>query len=136
MLEQFNGTLLAEMVFRGQMAAVFHANFVDARLTTTKTWRDVYRYEGDRVAGWTRYHVGPTNRVSEFTPEGWLIVRKDDKGRAIEARTVIYRQEPPMRPAWVNTNPLEQKEGEERITFEYEAGKRKIKTREKIVVEP
>jgi hypothetical protein len=110
--------------------SVFHGNFVDARLTAPRFWRDVYHHDGDRLLGWTRYHAGAGNKVSEFTAEGWLVVGRDVRGRPLKARTVVYRQE---RATWVNSTPLAQEKGEELITFEYKGGERKVKSREKVL---
>ncbi len=132
MLEQFNAVVLAELVLPKLISDTFHTNFVDARLTAPKSWRDVYHHDGDRLTGWTRYRTGPDQGVSEFTAEGWLVVKKDDKGRPMEARTVVYRQDLSDRRGWVNLNPLRQVAGDERIVFEYEGGKRKIKSRDKV----
>src|SRR5262249_21966565 len=104
----------------------------DGRLTTPKAWRDVYSHAGDRLTGWKRYFATLPIRVAEFTPEGWVVMKKDDRGRPIEARTVIYRQAAPAQPTWANTNLLEQQPGDEVITFAYEGEKRTIKSREKV----
>jgi hypothetical protein len=133
MLEEFNAVVLCELVLPGLVNHAFRTNFVDARLTTPKTWRDVYHHDGDRLTGWTRYHAGAAPRVSEFTPEGWLVVKKDDRGRPIAARTVVYTQDPPGRPVWANTAPLREVPGEELITFAYDGNTRQITSRKKVL---
>jgi hypothetical protein len=130
MLEEFNAVVLAELVLPGLVGHTFRTNFVDARLTVPKAWRDVYHHAGDRLTGWTRYHLG--GRVSEFTAEGWRVVEKDGQGRPLRARTVGYRQDAPPRPVWMNTNPLREVHGAEEITFAHEGGVRKIKSRKTI----
>ena len=129
--EESNAVALAEVVLPGLVQAVFHANFVDARLTTPKRWRDVYHYEGDTPTGWTRYSLDAKEPKTEFTAEGWLVVKHDDKGRAIHARPVTYRQPaPPAGTLWGNPHSLEATPGKELITFRYEGTERKIDKRE------
>jgi hypothetical protein len=127
MLEHFHAVALAELVVPGAVHVLFHTNFVDARLTTPKDWRDLYQPNGD----WTRYHDG---KVSEFTANGLLVTKKDAKGRPIEARTVVYKQDA-VAPAqwWTARRPLRQVKGEEVVTFEYDGEKRKEKSREKVL---
>jgi hypothetical protein len=108
MLDEFHARALAELVLPDTIAPVFHANFVDHRLTAPKAWRDVYQYDGDRLTGWKRFAVGNPDGVAEFTPEGWLVVEKDAKGKPTKARAVSYFQAP-AKPDSVNTNPLEQR---------------------------
>ena len=132
MLEEFHAVVLSELVLPGLVSHTFHANFVDARLTAPRSWRDVYRHDGERLLGWTRYYPEPGKRAAEFTAEGWLVVKKDDKGRPIEARTVVYQQDTPGQPVWANPNPLHEVQGDERITFEYADGKRKIRSRDRV----
>jgi hypothetical protein len=129
MVEEHNAVALCELVLPGLVTHVFHKNFVDARLTTPKSWRDIYRHDdAGRLLGWTRYQGGT---VSEFTPEGWLVVKMDDKGRPVVAKTVVYKQDPPARRTWVNTEPLKEADGEVWITLDYEGGMRTIKNRGK-----
>jgi hypothetical protein len=132
MLEHFHAVVLAELVVPGAVQVLFHTNFVDQRLTTPKRWRDVFRHDGDRLLGWTRYHDG---KVSEFTDDGLLVLEKDDRGRAIKARTVVYRQAPQVGRSWVNAQPLRFAGGAEIVTFEYEGERRKEKGREKVLEE-
>jgi hypothetical protein len=122
-VEHFHAVALANLVVPGVVQAVFHTNFVDQRLTTPKLWRDVYRPN----QGWTRYADG---KSFEFTAEGLLVTEKDEKGRVVKARTVIYRQKPHTG-RWVNPNPLEHVPDEE-ITFEYDGETRKEKGRTKV----
>ncbi len=133
MLEEFNAVVLSELLLPGLVGHSFRGNFVDARLTAPRAWRDVYHHDGDRLLGWTRYHPGPGSKPEEFTAEGWLVVEKDANGRPAKARTVGYRQGRQARPMWINTNPLLQVKGEELITFEYVEGQRKVKSREKVL---
>jgi hypothetical protein len=132
MLEHFHAIVLAELVVPGAVHALFHTNFVDQRLTTPKRWRDVFHHDGDRQLGWTRYHDG---KVSEFTDDGLLVLEKDDRGRPIKARSVVYRQAPPVGRSWVNTQPLRFTGGAEVVTFEYDGERRKEKGRERVLEE-
>jgi hypothetical protein len=126
MLEHFHAVALAELAVPGGVDVVFHTNFVDARLTTPKLWRDVYRPDGS----WTRYRDG---KVFEFTADGLLVTKKDDRGRPIQARTVVYKQDVPGGRWWVNPRPLRQAAGGEVVTFAYDGEKRKEASREKVL---
>jgi hypothetical protein len=132
-VEEFNGRLVAELLLPGVVTSTFHVNLVDPRLTTKKSWRDVYQYEGDTLTGWKRYLYGGKERVVEFTPEGWAVVEKDEQGRPRKARTVRYGLVQPKERTWVNTNPLLHVWGDEVITFAYEGKKRVIKSRTKLI---
>jgi hypothetical protein len=131
LLSHFQSIVLAELIFPGLVRVEFRPNFVDQRLSVAKNWRDVYRYEETgALAGWTRHEESKT---TEFTPEGWRVLKKDDRGRVIQAHTVEYRQEPlPPGRMGLNGNPLRQVEGDEVISFEHEGEKRKVKSREKV----
>jgi hypothetical protein len=130
MLERFNAAVLAELVLPGGLVTpVWRANFVDGRLGARKEWRDVYRPDG----GWLRHAPGQA-KPAEFTPEGWMVERKDEKDRPTRARTVAYRQAPPPKDwRWVNPNPLTYALGDERITFAYEGDRRVIESRERVL---
>lgn len=129
MIEEFNGVVLSELVLPGAVTIPFQAHFVDARLTTPKRWRDVYRHDGDTLVGWTRYSPGDKSPV-EFTAEGWRVIAKDEQGRPVKARTVVYRQTygtPGQRQP-----PLEMHDGPEVVTLRYDGGKRTIAGRETV----
>jgi hypothetical protein len=125
MFAYLDAVRVSEVLFPGS-AVVYSPNLVDARLTTPKTWRDVYQYEGEKLTGWTRYHVGK-DKPSKFTAEGWLIEGEDEKGRAIRARPVVYKQGSQTKGSWINTQPLEIEAGAEVIHIEYDGDKRIIK---------
>jgi hypothetical protein len=129
MLEHFNAVVLAELAVPGSVQVIFHTNFVDQRLTAPKLWRDVFRYADDRLLGWSRYQDG---KVSEFTDDGLLVLKKDAKGRPVKGQTVLYRQDPHDGRSWMNPNPLRQIAGDEVITFEYEGDRRKETSRQKV----
>ena len=76
---------------------------------------------------------GSHGKVSEFTDDGLLVLEKDDRGRPIKARTVVYRQAPHDGRSWVNTQPLRFAGGAEVVTFEYDGERRKEKGREKVL---
>lgn len=124
-LSEYNATLLSEWALPGVAHPSFTPNFVDARLGAPRRWFETRNADG---SSW-RWLDG---KVSDFTPEGWLVTKKDEKGRPVEARTVTYNQAPPTRGMWINNNPLTWAEGPERITFAYEGEKRVIKSKEKV----
>jgi hypothetical protein len=106
--------------------ATFTPNYVDARLASRRTWLDTHAEDGS----WVRRQPG--SEPAHFTPEGWLVETRDDRGRPLTARTVAYTQ-PPFKPAmWHSPPPLTWAPGPERITFSYESGKREVKSREKL----
>ena len=87
-IEQLNIAILQHVVYPGLLEWQFRPNYVDPRLATPKTWRDVYRYAPDgRLAGWTR-HRGDARE--HFTADGALVVKKDPLGRPLVARRVAY----------------------------------------------
>jgi hypothetical protein len=85
--EAMNLTILRDALLPGLFNRDFRSNFVDFRIESQRTWRDVYHYDGDKLAGWTRYSDSPPQR---FTAEGLLIVEEDGKGRATAVRAVRY----------------------------------------------
>jgi len=122
LLEQFHGELLSRLVFPGVLNCRWRGNYVDPRISTPKSWRDVYRYDPQgRLTGWTRYNGQQT---SEFNAEGKLVDEKDARGRATKARPVLYFQEPakpdPNRRRFgPNLNPLLWKATNEVVYYEY-----------------
>jgi hypothetical protein len=130
MLEHFHAVVLAELVVPGGVAAVFHPNFVDRRLTAPKPWRDVYRHEGGRLVGWTRYSGGKT---FHFTADGLLVIGTDERGRPSRARTVIYAQDAPIGRGWRRPRPLRQLPGEEVVTFAYDGAERREASRVQVL---
>lgn len=115
----------AAMMPKDAVQIITRPNYVDPRLAVTRRWIDEYDKEG----GWTRREGGKTTR---FTAEGWLVTREDDKGRPIQASTVIYLQDPPTGKMIFNTNPLKWNLGEEEITISYEDDKRIVNKRKKV----
>jgi hypothetical protein len=87
-LERFHGELLSGLLYPKFVAVNFKGNFVDQRLSTPKTWRDVYRHDarGHRL-GWTRFDE---DGEQEFNADGLVVLEKDGKGRALKARIVKY----------------------------------------------
>jgi len=87
-LEWFNIGLLQGIIYPGLLNRSFQRNYVNPLLATPKSWRDVYRYDGQgRLIGWTRYE---DKERKEFAADGALVLKKDALGRPIEARTVAY----------------------------------------------
>jgi hypothetical protein len=117
MLETFQASVLANLLYPGLVNGSFHVNLVDQRLARPKSWRDLYHYhdKGD-LLGWTRYDG---QKTTEFNAEGLLVLQKDARGRCLRAQTVRYEQEPQPRPG-VNLNPLRMLPGDEIVTYEYD----------------
>ena len=68
-------------------------NYTDPLVQTPKTWKDTYRYTDDgRLIGWTR--TLRSQEPEQFTPEGKLVIEKDDKGRPLAAKSVVYITRP------------------------------------------
>ncbi|MBY0523492.1 MAG: putative Ig domain-containing protein [Gemmataceae bacterium] len=92
MLERYHAELLSALVYPKFLSIAFKVNFVDQRITTPKTWRDVYHHDAKGTPiGWTRYDG---ENVSDFTADGHLVLEKDAKGRALKARAVKYEFDP------------------------------------------
>jgi hypothetical protein len=89
-------------------------NYIDPAVELKKNWRDEYQYDdAGKLIGWTRHRE---KAKEEFTADGALVLKKDDKGRAIEARTVKYVAKVPGR----NQAPVtEQQPGDEKLIYEY-----------------
>jgi hypothetical protein len=120
LLARYNAEVLANLVYPDIVSRVsrsWQVNYVDHRLTATKSWRDVYHY-GPKggLLGWTRYDG---EKAARFNPEGLLVLEKDDLGRCLKARTVKYQQTPPERPG-PNGNPLKMTLGDEIVSYDYD----------------
>jgi hypothetical protein len=91
-LEYFASIMLADLLFPGMIEVIWHANYVDHRLSTPREWRDIHRYDskGDLV-GWTRYSAAG---VQLFNYEGLLVIEKDALGRCAKGQAVRYLQDP------------------------------------------
>jgi hypothetical protein len=134
LLGYFHSVALGEVLFPGLVQTRWVHNFVDQRLAVPKEWRDLFRYEGSRLLGWVRYEGG---KATEFTPEGWQVLEKDDRGRPTLARTVVYKQDPlPPGRMGFNSHLLKAHSGGEQIRFEYDGEIRKVKIREKVEDNP
>jgi hypothetical protein len=115
-IERFNGELLAALLYPQCLAHNFKINLVDFRLTTHKSWRDVYRHDAKgNIIGWTR-HDGP--KPQEFNAAGLLILEKDAKGRASKAQKVQYAMDETVKPPAVR--PLKQLPGDTVVQYEYD----------------
>jgi hypothetical protein len=71
-------------------------NFVDRRLTTNKPWRDVYRYEQGKPAGWTRHYTD--GRQEEYADDGRLLRPNANGGPAtpVDVRYQAVKGEKPQ----------------------------------------
>lgn len=67
-------------------------NYVDPVLDLRKDWRDEYRYGDDgKLLGFTRVRG---EKREEFTPEGLLVLEKDDQGKPTKTAQVRYVARP------------------------------------------
>lgn len=123
MLERCNAELLGAL-YPGIVRAEFKVNYVQPEIAEAPAWRDVYRYAPNgTLLGWMRYGVG---EPSDFNAEGLQVLTKDDKGRPLSARTVVYESEKIEReemrkkgwPYWRKTN---QAPGNETRFYKYES---------------
>jgi hypothetical protein len=115
-LERFHAEILSAVVYPKFLTANFKVNFVDFRLTTHKSWRDVYHHtaKGD-ITGWTRYEG---DKPVEFNAAGQIVLEKDGKGRATKTRTVKYQLDESVKPPAVRS--LKQLPGDHIVYYEYE----------------
>ncbi len=87
-LEWFHIAILQNVLYPGALNCRYQRNFVSVFIATPKSWRDVYHYDDKgRLVGWTRYE-GLERK--EFTADGALVLKADNLGRPLEARTVNY----------------------------------------------
>ena len=89
--QRFHAELLAGVLYPGIVTHAFRPNPVDPRLTTPKSWRDVYRLDW---SGWTRHEAGKT---TDYHADGHIILDKDDLGRASKCRPVHYEVADPKK---------------------------------------
>ncbi len=88
LISEFNLVLMNKLLFPNFLFNKKTDNFVDYRLTTIKTWRDVYQYDDlNYLTGWHRYDG---KSVTEYTPEGKLVIKKDKNGHVLKTRKVKY----------------------------------------------
>jgi len=72
-------------------------NYVDPLLDHRKDWRDEYRYSDDgKLLGWTRIRG---DQRQDFTPDGQLILERDDQGQPLKTAEVRYVAKPRPRKA-------------------------------------
>jgi hypothetical protein len=88
-IQQFNDNLIADVLLRRVVTAVWRENYADDRLTAPKYWRDIYHYDasGQRT-GWTRYAAGQPPR--DFTADGLLILSTDAAGQPANVESIKY----------------------------------------------
>ncbi len=85
-LRGLNLTLLSQVLFPEVLERSTAPAWVDARLTTPKPWRDVFRYDKDgQLIGWIRHQAG---RTHWFDAEGLHL--PDGPGPASRALPVVY----------------------------------------------
>jgi hypothetical protein len=88
MIERLNALLLSRIIFPGIVDSAWKENYVDHRIASAKEWRDIYRYAPDgTLLGWKRYRA---DGVTEFNPEGHLVLKQDSQARCTLARAVRY----------------------------------------------
>jgi hypothetical protein len=117
MIERYNGELLSAMVFPKFVSANYKINFVDQRLFSAKTWRDVYRYDArGPLLGWTRFDG---ESATEFNRQGEQVLDKDDAGRPRKTRTVHYEFDDPKKNIFQAPVVLKQLPGGEVLYYEY-----------------
>ena len=84
-LRQLHLTVLSEAILPEFLERKTTPAFADPRFTSTKDWRDVYRYnKNNECTGWTRISGG---KESEFDAEG-LLLPEGRKGPAVAVRYV------------------------------------------------
>ncbi len=84
-LRQLHLTVLSQVLLPGLLERSPAPLFADPRLTTRKSWRDVYRYDAQEArTGWDRFYQG---KVLPFDAEGRLI---GDDGKPTK---VSYRED-------------------------------------------
>ena len=84
-LRQLHLTVLSQVLLPGFLSRSPALLFVDPRLTTPKSWRDVYRYDDKGArSGWVRHFEG---RAQRFDAQGRLLDRADNPS------PVTYREE-------------------------------------------
>jgi hypothetical protein len=116
LIERCNGEVLT-LLYPKFLNAVYKVNFVDQRLFTSKSWRDVYRYESDgKLLGWTRYDG---EHVTDFNARGELVLSRDDVGRPVRTRTVVYELDDPKKNIFQSPFVLKQRPGGETLDYEY-----------------
>lgn len=88
-LTELNLTVLSHALFPEALARAAGPAWVDPRLTSRKSWRDVYQYdpENGELFGWIRHHAG---RPTWFNSQGQML----SEGPAGAATSVIYLPDP------------------------------------------
>lgn len=109
-LSQLNLAVLRDLVRPGGITLVLDPNYLDTRLFPERPWRDVYQFdEAGRCLGWRRYSTSAPSAA--FTADGYLVLTRDERGRAATAASVTYAralvagQDPEASPlAWQRGN--------------------------------
>src|SRR5262249_38076163 len=92
-------------------------HFVDQRVSTPKSWRDIYRYDTQgNLTGWTRRDA---DGATEFNMDGLVVIARDAQGRALKGETGKEGDDPPLGNTGVNRT-LKQTLGNEIVHYEYD----------------
>ena len=125
LIERFNASLLSSLNLQAALSVTSSPNYVDDRLFTSKSWRDVYHYDAQgKLTGWTRHAAAG---ATDFTEDGLIVLDKDAANRPIKVQTVRYVAIPAQ--ASEQPSKLEVSLGEEIINYAYENGERVVKSR-------
>ena len=87
-LERLHRTILEVALFPGALSLGYEPLYVDPRLATPKTWRDIYHYENDVLVGWTRLHSDGSEE--EYAANGTRVIKKDRLGRPLITQGLNY----------------------------------------------
>ncbi len=91
-LAWFHIEILSHLLCPNALKKEWKRNYVDPQLSLPRDWRDVYRYDKNgTITGWTR--INRKGKREDFSAHGYLIMEKDDHGRAMKAKEVKYEVE-------------------------------------------
>jgi YD repeat-containing protein len=117
MLARYHAEVMSSLVYPRFLSHTFKVHFVDQRVSTPKSWRDIYRYDTQgNLTGWTRRDA---DGAREFNMDGLVAIARDAQGRALKAQTVKYEYDPPLGKPAVNRT-LRQTLGNEIVHYEYD----------------
>jgi len=90
-LTALNLTVLSHALYPDALHRSADSAWADPRLTTRKSWRDLYRYDPDtaELIGWIRHHRG---RTTWFNPQGERL--PEGPGPSTTTEPVIYLPDP------------------------------------------
>jgi hypothetical protein len=92
--------------------------YTDPLLSLPRRWRDLYLYDKrNRLAGWSRFRG---QEMESFTADGARVLTRDARGRALTARTVLYRPQAASGVAGGDTLPeIAQADGDKIRSYRY-----------------